>query len=694
MNTNDGFDIHESDAMIRDFYQDHARGLDVDGFMTGLHLKLGRTGKRPQRQRFVRRLSLAMAGLLVVGGVGVGTWQVVEHLTRQDYVLVLGDSSEPSPDVSSGSGWASTDPSAPSDSFSSEEPSSVSELKLAEVWAKAAAALGVDPASAVIDHFQVTWGADGLLAGFHLSALTPEGRTVFLGANPSSAATDGHISFQGSAQPHGAASPAAGTSSSLVTVDQVLADLDAVGLMTIGTQSGVKVAGDVAALFAASGEDASSHSFPPSSGTPVLSKVVWDLSDSNMNLAYIDAAHQDGLHGSPISPPVILDLSLGTLRRVEIADLSSVSFPAKGLTLGRLWTWTDKSTGRETISEGGSLEAAVLIHPSAEDQRTLGASVESVPVDTRLDGLAFATARGDVVRIQDGTSQTLWTPQQVSHSGPSLGVSYSLGRTWLLYGSGIYQVTDKQSGKTNEVLGSVVSGAGEGAGGGGDAGGGGEASGPSWSATYDGENALMGLSVAGAGESQELLRSKNLPPMNRVHYDESGDRVWLAELAQDGGDATLWSAQPPGSQLVAVPLTRSFGGDFAVSPDGLSILYLGAQQSPAAATLRTPAKEISLSLGLENASSPVFSPDGKKVCLVGSDAADGVTSVWIYDLEADTCTRVESTKGLYPTFPAFSPDGDRIAFRNWRLGDVWTVAVAGEELTRYALSVADAPIAW
>jgi hypothetical protein len=691
MNTNDGFDMHESDAQIRDFYRDHARGLDVDRFMTGLHLKLGRTGKRPQRQRLVRRLSLAMAGLLVIAGVSVGAWQVVEHLTKPDYVLVFSDTPVSSPVGGSGSGSTQADPGAPSAAFPSQEPRSVSKLKLADVWAKAAAALGVDPASAVIDHFQILWGADGLLDQFQLSAVTPEGRTISLFASSDLAATDGHISFQGSAHPHVVSSPGAATSPSLVTVGQVLADLDAVGLMTIGTQSGVKVAGDVAALFAASGEDASSHSFPPSSGTPVLSKVVWDLSDSNMNLAYIDAAHQDGLHGSPISPPVILDLSSGTLRRVEIADLSSVSFPAKGLTLGRLWTWTDKSTGRETISSGGSLEAAVLLHPSAEDQRTLGATVDSVPVDARLDGLAFTTAeRGVSVvsMVQGGTTQTLWTPPPPFGGDSSLGVSYSLGRKWLLYGSGIYQVTDKQSGKTNEVLGRVVSGAGKGAGGGG------EASGPGWTFTSDGENALMALPVAGAGESQELLRSKNLPPMNRVTYDESGDRVWLAELAQDTDEATLWTAQPHGSQLVSVPLARSVGGDFAVSPDGLSILYLGTQQSPATATLRTPAQEIRLSLGLTNVSSPVFSPDGRKVCLVGSDTADGATSLWIYDLEADTCTRIESTKGLYPTFPAFSPDGQRIAFRNWRLGDVWTVAVDSGELTRYALPVADAPIAW
>ena len=687
MSANDGFDMHEGDAEIRDFYREHARELDTERFMSGLHLELSRTGKRLRRQRLVCRLSLALVGLLGLAGVSAGAWQAVEHLSKPDYVLVFSDPPGSSLAGSSDSGSTQAHTSAPSTAFSSEEPNSVSKLKLAEVWAKAAVALGVDPASAVIDRIQILWGADGLLDQFHLSARTPDGRVVSLGANPSSGAADGYISFESNVQPHTASGSLMTASPALVTVDQVLADLDAVGLMAIGTQSGVKVAGDPAALFAASGQDTSPDDFPSSSGAnPVLSKVVWDLSDSYRNLAYIDAAHRDELHGSPISAPVILDLSSGTLRRVELADLSLESFPVMGLALTRTWTWTDAATGRETVSSGGSFEAAVLLHPSAEDQSASGATLDSIPVDARLDGLAFATARGEVARIQGGMSKTLWTPQQVIGSGPALGVSYSLDGTWLLFGSGIYQVTDKQSGKTSEVLGTAVSGSGEGAGG--------EAAGPGWTATFDGENALMAVLVAGAEESQELLRSTNLPPMNRVHYDEKGDQVWLAELAQDGGDATLWTAQPQGSQLMALDLANSFGGDFAVSPDGLSILYLGTPQYRATATLRTGTQEIRLSLGLTNISRAVFSPDGKNVCLVGSDAADGATSLWVYDLEADTCTQIESTKGLHPTFPAFSPDGRRIAFRNWRLGDVWTVDVDSGELTRYALSVADAPIAW
>ena len=53
-----------------------------------------------------------------------------------------------------------------------------------------------------------------------------------------------------------------------------------------------------------------------------------------------------------------------------------------------------------------------------------------------------------------------------------------------------------------------------------------------------------------------------------------------------------------------------------------------------------------------------------------------------------------TTEGLTPTYPAFSPDGRRIAFRNWTLGDLWTVDVTTGATIRYDLRVGEAAIAW
>jgi Tol biopolymer transport system component len=146
--------------------------------------------------------------------------------------------------------------------------------------------------------------------------------------------------------------------------------------------------------------------------------------------------------------------------------------------------------------------------------------------------------------------------------------------------------------------------------------------------------------------------------------------------------------------LAPIPLGHPFGGEFAVSPDGSTVLYIGPAENGAQVTLHTGDIERELWLDLTTAYHPVFSPDGRSVCLVGARGPKDHTSLWFVDLENGDCRQLESTDGLTPTFPAFSPDGKRIAFRDWKLGHIWTVSLDGGELTRYDLVTEDAPIAW
>ncbi|MFH1834141.1 MAG: hypothetical protein ABH877_03870, partial [bacterium] len=397
MSTIDGDGARESDAQIRQVYKDHARGVDVENFVAGLRLRRVSVAERMRRRPVVRKLSLAMAGLLVAAGLGVGSWQAVQHLTGPDYVLVIGDTVEPAPTGSDGVGPAGV--GLPSVAFSSEEPRSVSELKLAEIWAKAAATLDLDPSTARVDNIQIAWGGDGLLTEFHLTAATPEGRVIWLGANPELEARDGYIDFRASIEPFSPdSSPRMTTGQVLITVDQVLANLDKAGLMEIARQSGVEVVGDPANLWEAATQkgifgpdDGSTQVFGP---TEVVSRVLWTLNYSFGNLAVVGAGQVDELlQGTPVTP-VILSVFEGNLDRLETTDLPSLSYPVKGLTLGRTWTAVDKTTGQETSNFIGSHEAVVLLRPSAEEQGAGGGTVDSLPVDAQLDGLAFTTADG------------------------------------------------------------------------------------------------------------------------------------------------------------------------------------------------------------------------------------------------------------------------------------------------------------
>ena len=193
----------------------------------------------------------------------------------------------------------------------------------------------------------------------------------------------------------------------------------------------------------------------------------------------------------------------------------------------------------------------------------------------------------------------------MQHPSASYGVSYSLGKTLVLRGGGIVQTT---TGPT-------------------DAGG-------SWeSSSQVTDIVAMAIPVDNPGASWELLRfSTNggpwMPAMNHVIFDENGDRLWLDGVSSSVDETNgaqmqlvLQTANPHASAPVALPLGHSFEGDFAVSRDGNSIVYIGLADNGPTVTLRTGGVEKELSLGLATAYQPVFSPDGGKICLV--PGADG-----------------------------------------------------------------------
>ena len=70
---------------------------------------------------------------------------------------------------------------------------------------------------------------------------------------------------------------------------------------------------------------------------------------------------------------------------------------------------------------------------------------------------------------------------------------------------------------------------------------------------------------------------------------------------------------------------------------------------------------------------PRLSPDGRQVALDIAEA--GKSDIWIYDLMRDTLTRL-TFEGLN-SFPVWTPDGKRVAYRSQRAGGYnifWTPA--------------------
>jgi hypothetical protein len=492
-----------------------------------------------------------------------------------------------------------------------------------------------------------------MLVEFMLDVITPDGTMV--GLSPHALLWEGErLTIEGWVQhefntfrprQYELRSPA-------LQVDRVLASIDSVGLAAVTEQTGVSLEETVEREAAFD---------PGMEGVDIAEKrLVWQFTASDER--------------SPLSAPAgtgtILGVSAGEIGVLESSELlSSSPLPAQGCVLFMAWAWKavvlpepegphETTTGG--VNELGAPVAYVAVGPLSPEQDPTSEAIAAQPVDARLDGLAFVNDDGRIYRVADGSVSEI-----DGAASCGTGVSYSLGRDWLIY-------------SPVEPYNPMV---------------------------------IAAVSTSEGVETRRLLTHESSNAIANVRYDERADQLWFG--LYQGDTYSLWTTKPqtsdpvdnllmeggataddPEKTPVSVPLAHDCRGDFAVSPDGSTIVYLGLWETPVKAFIRTQGSETQLPLGLATAYSPVFSPDAGKICFVGSEEAAGETSLWIYDRQTEKCTKLAATEGLVPTYPVFSPDGGQIAFRNWELGDLWTVDVDGSNLTRYALPVGEAPIAW
>jgi hypothetical protein len=610
------------DAEIRALYKANTGGVDMERFTGRLRNRLASARKRRTRRSPVRKLSLVAVGLVLAAGIGVGTWQAVEHLGQREQTLLIGDSSSSTAEVGS--------------QFTFETPTSLAEFSFAGLWNEAAAACGIDPSGARLNSLEMGWSAEGTLTRLSLSASTPEGRAVYLNTRP---AADGTSIADGSGLAKVDCSvglfqdDSEADSGPAVPVDQVLAAIDGVDLMAITEMTGLSLSLD----------QAPDQGMDPSMGAP--DSAGWSLFTSYGGMLMTRAA-TEYLAEDMFMTGIALGVAGGGASSIQNAEQLSDYLPGLMLSLGREWLWT--SAG----GASGGPEASVLLSLPETGQGAGGAAVQPQPADEQLDGLVFKSWEA-VVRVQSGTLEPIVEAEY------GTAFSYSQGRTLLL------------------------------------------------SKPENGES-ITALPTDGSQASQELLPAGLAANVSDIRYDENADRIWystlysLSETAQVASFApTLWTAQPHTTEPAAIPLESGFTGEFDVSADGSQIVYIGSQQGRTAVVLRTGDEETALSVDLATVHNPVFSPDGKQICLVGAEQSGGDSALWVYDLENDDLERIDVAQGLYPTHAVFSPDGQRIAFRGWKDGYLWTVDVKSGELNCYtfttegmAVNPGDAPLVW
>lgn len=120
--------------------------------------------------------------------------------------------------------------------------------------------------------------------------------------------------------------------------------------------------------------------------------------------------------------------------------------------------------------------------------------------------------------------------------------------------------------------------------------------------------------------------------------------------------------------LVAQNITigRKMGNDLAFSPDGDTVAVFAKRESGRSLVLIDVLKgghrkviDLTAKFGVEQEVSPAFSPDGNKVAF--SAWKDGDFDIFVYDLQTDELTNL-TDDDLFDGSPAYSPDGHWLAF--------------------------------
>jgi len=175
-------------------------------------------------------------------------------------------------------------------------------------------------------------------------------------------------------------------------------------------------------------------------------------------------------------------------------------------------------------------------------------------------------------------------------------------------------------------------------------------------------------------------------------YSPRGDRIYFAATSGSWMNAGLWTARVPSSakEPWGMPERVAFAGSsslrqIAISPrDGATLAYaaltstsnvLSLTVASGSAAPAGDSRPLTWATGCRN-SFPAFSPDGSRIAFV-SCRAGASTDVWVMDMDGRNARPLtDDPAGM--GIPSWLPDGERIAFLSARDGAkaLWSVRLA------------------
>ena len=177
-------------------------------------------------------------------------------------------------------------------------------------------------------------------------------------------------------------------------------------------------------------------------------------------------------------------------------------------------------------------------------------------------------------------------------------------------------------------------------------------------------------------------------------WSPDGERIAFNANFDDpdlGGDPEIWdiySMDPDGSNVDRLTNSPGLYGDPGYSPDGRQIAFDSTVAGAEGVYVMRArdGSDVRRVTGLPDdvtvAYAPRFSPDGKEIVFLG-EFNDHSGALYVVALDGSGLRRITPTK-LYPTKPAWSRDGSRIAFdassAAFPYQSLWTVRPDGTDL--------------
>lgn len=189
----------------------------------------------------------------------------------------------------------------------------------------------------------------------------------------------------------------------------------------------------------------------------------------------------------------------------------------------------------------------------------------------------------------------------------------------------------------------------------------------------------------------ELPASGAIGSLGSVRYLSNLDSIWFSVYGDP--DTLLKSATPPDAEAMTRALDSRFNGEFDVDSRGETIAYVGTSQNPSTLMLRDGEGESAVPTKLALIFSPEFSVDDTLLCFVGGQSGEDL-SIWVFDRGQGELRELSKTRGLKPTAPVFSAEGEKVAFRSAEDGSLWIVDVASGKPQKLPVVADEGPIGW